>query len=251
MNVSNVVIAIVAGLMYFIGTSRIGYGLSQGATDSPILYGLIFGLLYGDVTSGLIIGGTIQMMYLGLIATGGNIPADEALAGIVAIPIALQTGMSVEVAVAVAVPFGVLGVFLDQVRRTTNTFWIHKADEYAKEGNDKGIYHMAVSVPLIVAFFLRFIPVFLITLLGAEPVQNALEIMPEFILNGLTIAGGVLPAMGFALIILTIGKRTIMPYFFLGFFLVGLLNLTTMGAAIFGVIIAFLVYWKGGVENYA
>lgn len=115
-------IAIVAGLLYFIGTSRIGYGLSQAATDSPILYGLIFGLLFGDVTTGLIIGGTIQMMYLGLIATGGNIPADEALAGVVAIPIALQTGLSTELAIAIAVPFGVLGVFLDQIRRTTNAF---------------------------------------------------------------------------------------------------------------------------------
>lgn len=251
MNISNLGLAIIAGLLYFIGTSRIGYGLSQGATDSPILYGLIFGLLAGDVTSGLIIGGTIQMMYLGLIATGGNIPADEALAGVVAIPIALQTGMSTELAVAIAVPFGVLGVFLDQVRRTTNAFWIHKADEYAKEGNDKGIYHMAVSVPLLVAFFLRFVPVFFITLLGAEPVQNTLEVMPQFILDGLSIAGGMLPAMGFALIILTIGKKTIMPYFFLGFFAVALLNISTMGAALFGVIIAFLIYWRGGVESYA
>lgn len=247
----DLLIAIIAGLLYFIGTSRIGYGLSQGATDSPILYGLIFGLLYGDVSTGLVIGGTIQMMYLGLIATGGNIPADEALAGIVAIPIALQTGLSTELAVAIAVPFGVLGVFLDQVRRTTNAFWIHKADEYAKEGNDKGIYRMAVTVPLIVAFFLRFIPVFFITLLGAEPVQAVLAVMPDFIITGLTIAGGILPAMGFALIILTIGKKQLMPYFFLGFFLVALLDVTTMGAAIFGVIIAFLVYWKGGVQEYA
>lgn len=110
---------------------------------------------------------------------------------------------------------------------------------------------MAVSVPLLVAFFLRFIPVFLITLLGAEPVQRALEVMPNFILDGLTIAGGILPAMGFALIILTIGKRQLMPYFFLGFFLVALLDITTMGAAILGVIIAFLVYWKGGEQAYA
>lgn len=245
----NLLIAIVAGLLYFIGTSRIGYGLSQGATDSPILYGLIFGILFNDIQSGLIIGGTIQMMYLGLVATGGNIPADEALAGVVAIPIALQSGMSVEVAVAIAFPFGVLGVFLDQIRRTTNTFWLHKADEYAEKGDGKGIFRMAVTFPLIVAFFLRFVPVFLITLYGADAVTSIISAMPQWILDSLTIAGGILPAMGFALIILTIGKRQIMPYFFLGFFLVAFLNITTMAAAVFGIIIALIIYWKGGLTQ--
>lgn len=244
----DIIVAVVAGLLYFIGTSRIGYGLSQGATDSPILYGLIIGLLLGDVKSGLIIGGTIQMMYLGLIATGGNIPADEALAGIVAIPIALKTGMSVEVAVAIAFPFGVLGIFLDQLRRMTNSIWVAKADQYALEGNSKGIFNMAVTMPLIVAFFLRFVPVFLITLFGAEAVSGIVESMPSWILDGLTIAGGVLPAMGFALIILTIGKKKIMPYYFLGFFLVAFLDIPIMGATVFGVVIALLVYWKGGSE---
>lgn len=243
-------IAVIAGLLYFIGTSRIGYGLSQGATDSPIFYGLIMGLLFGDIVTGLVIGGTIQMMYLGLVATGGNIPADEALAGIVAIPIALKTGISVEMAVAIAFPFGVLGVFLDQIRRTTNTFWIHKADTYAKNGDSKGIYKMAVTVPLLVAFLLRFVPVFIITFFGAEAVTLIVEMMPQWLLNSLSIAGGILPAVGFALIILTIGKLKIMPFYFLGFFLVAYFNIPTMGAAIFGTIIALVIYWRGeSVQN--
>ncbi len=247
----DLIIAIVAGLLYFIGTSRIGYGLSQGATDSPILYGLIMGILLKDVKTGLIIGGTIQMMYLGLVATGGNIPADEALAGIVAIPIALKTGMSVEMAVAIAFPFGVLGVFLDQIRRTTNTLWLHKADTYAAQGDAKGIFKMAVTVPLLVAFVLRFVPVFFITYFGAEAVTATIEFLPEWVITGLSVAGGILPAMGFALIILTIGKKELMPYFFLGFFLVSFLALQTMHAAVLGVILALIIYWRGGVSSNA
>lgn len=247
----DLIIAIVAGLLYFIGTSRIGYGLSQGATDSPILYGLIMGLLLKDVKTGLIIGGTIQMMYLGLVATGGNIPADEALAGIVAIPIALKTGMTVEMAVTIAFPFGVLGVFLDQIRRTTNTFWLHKADTYAAEGNSKGIYRMAITVPLLVAFVLRFVPVFFITYFGADAVTAIIEGLPQWVVQGLGVAGGILPAMGFALIILTIGKKELMPYYFLGFFLVAFLTLSTMHAAVLGVILAFIIYWRGGTTTNA
>lgn len=241
-------IAILCGLLYFIGTSRIGYGLSQGATDSPIFFGFIIGLMYGDVVQGLAIGASIQLVYLGLIAPGGNIPADEALAGIIAIPLALQTGMDIKLAVGIAVPFGVLGIFIDQLRRTTNAFWLHKADTYAANGDRSGIFRCATIYPLGVAFILRFVPVFLITYFGADAIQFILDKLPEWIITGLGVAGGILPAMGFALIILSIGKKQLMPYFFIGFFAVAFLGINTIAAAVFGTCIALLNMWKS-MEN--
>ena len=56
---------------------------------------------------------------------GGNVPSDPALASAIAIPIALGVGMNAEAAVALAVPFGVLGVFMDQLRRTINATWAY------------------------------------------------------------------------------------------------------------------------------
>lgn len=245
---NQLLLAILCGVLYWIGTNRIGYGLTT-ATGSPIFYGLILGAIFGKVDQGLIIGGTIQLVYLGMIATGGNIPADQALAGIVAIPIALQTGLSAEMAVGVAVPFGVLGVFLDQIRRTTNLFWIHRADKLALEGNRKGIYHNAVTYPAIVSFIIRFVPVFSITLFGADAVTYLLNILPSWIIGGLGVAGGILPAMGFAIIILTIGKKELMPYFAIGFFAVAYLGINVMAAAIFGTCIALLMMWNDGKKE--
>lgn len=245
---NQLLLAALCGVLYWIGTNRIGYGLTT-ATGSPIFYGLILGYIYGDVQNGLIIGGTIQLVYLGMIATGGNIPADQALAGIVAIPIALQTGLSAEMAVGVAVPFGVLGVFLDQLRRTSNSFWLHKADTDAANGDRKGIFHNAFTYPAIFSFVLRFVPVFVITMYGADAVTYLLNVMPEWIITGLSVAGGILPAMGFAIIILTIGKKEIMPYFVLGFFAVAYLGINVMAAAVFGGCIALLVMWKDDKEG--
>src|SRR5699024_6972957 len=116
----NFVNAIVGGLLYFFGTQRAGYGVTT-ATGSPIMAGLVYGLIYGDIATGLIIGANIQLVYLGIIATGGNIPADQALAGVIAVPVALELGLDASTAVGLAVPFGILGVFLDQIRRTTNS----------------------------------------------------------------------------------------------------------------------------------
>lgn len=194
----------------------------------------------GDIPTALIIGANINMMYLGMVNTGGNMPADSALAAIIAIPIALQSGMDVQAAVSLAVPFGVLGVFLDQIRRIVNAAWIHKADKYALEGNAKKVSWCLFVPTTIFNFCLRFIPAFLVTMFGSKYVTMFLEMLPEWVTHGLSVAGGILPAMGFAITMMVIGKKELMPFFFIGFFLVQYLNLNTMSCAIFGACIAIL-----------
>ena len=132
-------LALAGGLCYFIGTCRVGSG-TYHSLGSGVFIGFICGLVYGDVTTGLIIGASINLVYLGVVAPAGQIPSDEIMASAVAIPLALAGGLSAEMAVSLAVPFGLLGVFLDQIRRTSNIYWLHKADKYASEGNEKGIF---------------------------------------------------------------------------------------------------------------
>lgn len=239
----NLLVSMLCGFLYFIGTSRLGYGLST-FLGSPVFYGLILGLVYGEVAQGLIIGATIQLIYIGIIHTGGNMPADQSLAGIIAIPIALQTDLSTELAVGLAVPFGVLGVFLDQLRRISNSYWISKAEKYAENLDRRKIFQCAITYPTIVVFFLTFTPVFIITLFGANTVTFIMDAMPEGIINGFSVAGGLLPALGFAIILLIIGKRELMPYFFIGFFAVAYLGVNTMAAAVFGSCVAALVLFN-------
>ena len=68
----------------------------------------------------MIIGAGMQLVYLGVTSTpGGNVPSDPALAACISIPIAVKAGMDPNLAIALAIPFGVIGVFLDQLRRTS------------------------------------------------------------------------------------------------------------------------------------
>lgn len=235
----DITLAVICGLLYYFGTQRIGYTLTA-ALGSGIFVGFVLGLYFGDVAKGLIIGANIQLVYLGIIMTGGNVPADAALAACIALPIALSTGLDAKAAVALAVPFGVLGVFIDQIRRTSNSIWVRKADDYAAQGNEKGIFNCAFTYPAITAFVLRFVPVFVITLFGSDAVAALLEFLPTWVITGFSVAGGILPAMGFAIIIVTIGKPSLLPYFFIGFFAVAYLGINTMAAAVFGTCIALL-----------
>ena len=116
----------------------------------------------------MMIGASVEMVYLGMVAAGANIPADECLAGVIAIPIALQSGIDPGTAVTLAIPFGLLGVFQDQIRRTIQASFAHRADRAALEGNDKEIGRCAITYPLILGFLLRFPLVFLAVFFGGS-----------------------------------------------------------------------------------
>ena len=236
-------LALFCGVWYYIAQSRIGYHLAN-ALGTPLFISFLLGLILGNMHDALILGGSIQLLYLGVIATGGNMPSDSALAALIAIPVALQTGLNTETAVAIAVPFGVLGAFVDQVRRTVNATFIHKADECAERGDADKIWWYNTVPTVAFNFVLRFIPVFIATLFGADIITAILNVIPEFVTHGLSVAGGILPAVGFAITIMTIGKKQFLPFFFIGFFLVQYLKIDTMAATVFGICIAMLYIAK-------
>ena len=213
----DITLAVLCGFLYFIGTNRVGYTLSS-VLGSPIFIGFCLGLYFDQVATGLSIGASIQLVYLGVILTGGNLPTDAVLAATIALPVALKTGLYADAAVALAVPFGVLGVFLDQMRRTSNSIWVRMGDKCAAQGDTKGLWRCAFLYPELMTVVLRFVPVFILTLFGTDAIIKILDVLPDWVISGFSIAGGILPAMGFAIILLTIGKPKLMPYFFIGFF---------------------------------
>ena len=232
--------AVIIGLLYWLAQAKIWYGAS--VLKMPIVIAPVMGLLFGDMQNALIIGATLQMIYIGSIAPGGNPPADEALASCIAIPVALQTGMAPEIAITLAIPVGVLGVALENVRKTANTAFIHMADKCAANADVKGIARCATLYPILLAFPMRFIPVFIACLYGPEAIQSFISVMPEWILHGLSVAGTILPALGFAITMIVIGKKQYLPLFLIGFFTVTYFNLSTIGIAIFG--LSFIVFFQ-------
>lgn len=224
--------AALLGLLYWLSQAKIWYGLS--ILRMPLSIAPFVGLMFGDMETALLIGATLQMIYIGSIAPGGNPPADEGLAAIIAIPIALTAGIEPTVAIALAIPLGLLGVFLENLRKTLNATFVHMADKYAEEGNVKGIGRCATLYPILLAFPMRFLPVFIASLYGPEAIQAFVNLLPIWATDGLAIAGNILPALGFAITIIVIGKKQYIPLFIIGFFLVAFTGISVIGVSIFG-----------------
>mgnify|MGYP002300253626 FL=1 len=68
-------------------------------------------------------------------------------------------------------------------------------------------------------------------------------------MTGLTVMGGGLPALGFAMTIFVIGKNKYIPLFIIAFYMVKFFELSVVGAAIFGVCIALLATFATKTEE--
>lgn len=190
---------------------------------------------------GLLYGATIQLMYMGGIEAGGNIPSDKGLAACIAIPAAIATNLDPAAAVALAVPFGVLGVLINNVRRTINSFYNAKADMFVEEGKYDKLNIFSFLLPWLTNGVLYFTPVFVATLYGSSVVEGFINIVPEWLMNGLANAGNILPALGFALTLVVMGKKKYLPFFVLGFFLFSILNFSMLTGAVIALCLALIV----------
>lgn len=243
-------VSIFTGIYYWIMKTDIGYGVTH-AMRQPLFAALLIGIIMGDIKQAIIIGAAVQILYIGLVAAGSNLPADDCLAGLIAIPIAVKSGLSPELAIAIAVPVGVMGVFVDQLRKTINVTFVHMADRYAAEGNTRQIILCNLLYPTILSFFMRFPIPFLANMYGADAVDTFMKKVPEWLIHGFSVAGGILPALGFALTMFVIGKKELLPWFFIGYFLVQFSGIPAIGAAIFGLCAVLLIntYKRQSVEG--
>jgi len=235
-----VIKAALVGLLYWLAMGRANYYFSF-AFRKPVVLGVFIGLVFGDVRIGLLYGATIQLMYMGGIEAGGNIPSDQGLAACIAIPAAIINNLDPATAVVLAVPFGVLGVLINNVRRTINSFYNTKADQFVEKGEYDKLSKFSFLLPWLTNGVLYFVPVFVATLYGPAVVESFIDVIPEWLMNGLGNAGNMLPALGFALTLVVMGKKQYLPFFVLGFFLYAIMGFSMLTGAVLGICIALIV----------
>ncbi|MGG7955223.1 PTS sugar transporter subunit IIC [Klebsiella aerogenes] len=88
----------------------------------------------------------------------------------------------------------------------------------------------------------RMLPVLLALLLGAIFVNDVVTWIPASIMNGLKVAGGVLPALGIAILLRYLPIKKNISFLILGFFLSAYLKVPVLGAALLGLAIVLYVF---------
>ena len=187
--------------------------LGQCMIERPIVVGLVAGILMGDVQTGVIIGASLEAIFMGAVNIGGAISAEPVTATALAVAFAVGAGVDTSAAITIAVPVGVV------------------------TGNERGLalqHYLLWFIKYALFALIAFFGVYF----GAEPVASIVNQIPANVTAGLNAVGSLLPAVGMALLLQMLWSPQLAVYFFLGFTLYSYLQLPMIAIAVFGVVIA-------------
>ncbi|EGF08711.1 PTS family mannose porter, IIC component [Streptococcus sanguinis SK1057] len=226
--------------------------LDQFQFHQPLVACTLIGLVTGNLAAGVMLGGSLQLIALGWANIGAAVAPDAALASVAAAIIMVLGGdfssKGIAVAQGVAIPLAVAGLFLTMIVRTLSVGLVHGADAAAKKGDIKGV-ERAHFIALFMQGARIAIPAALLLMIPAESVKSALEAMPAWLSEGMQIGGGMVVAVGYAMVINMMATREVWPFFAIGFALAAVSELTLIALGAIGVAIA-LIYLalskKGG-----
>ena len=219
-------------------------GASLTLRFSPLMTGLVVGIVMGRVADAMIVTASLHLIYMGVFSPGGSMPSEPAVAAAIAVPVALLGNLTPEASIAIAVPVGFLGSYLYQFRFFLNTFIGKKTDVAIEKMDEKAIKRSIITYPTIASFVL-FVPLIFVALYFGAPViaDVVAKLEGTVFLHILDVVGGGLAAIGIATTIYVIGRKDYLLFFLLAYFLSVILkdmNVNMLVYAILGTIIAIL-----------
>ena len=196
----------------------------------------------GDLQTGIILGATLEMIFIGSITLGAAVPPDVITGGILGAAFAISTGNGADVALALAFPIATLYLIVDNVLTLgVLPFFVHKADSYVQKGDFKGMERMHILGGFVVKSLPRGIICGVAFYLGTPVMNRVLEAIPSFVQEGLVAAAGFIPALGIALLARMILTKKTAVFFVLGFAISAYLKIPMLGIAIMAGTLAIIL----------
>src|SRR5699024_5226728 len=104
-----------------------------------LVSGLVVGLILGDVTTGLMVGGTLELIWVGMVRLAGAQPPNVVIGGTIGAAFGVLLEVDSDDAVGIAIPFAIAVQALITLLFTAYAPVMHKADQYALDANYRGI----------------------------------------------------------------------------------------------------------------
>lgn len=186
------------------------------SVQRPIICVAILGILLGKPTEGIIMAAQLELVFLGNVSLGGVMPSDFTLGSIFGAAFALILGKDIGSAITLAIPLSMLGTLLYSTMKMIVTSLVPKFESYIKNKNIKSfkrLWLIQITCFELAYFFLGFFAI----LAGTGAVKALIDAIPAWVQASMTIAAGMLPAVGMALLLKSLWEKSVAPYYFLGF----------------------------------
>ena len=236
-----VVKAILVGLVAAYGRIEQGW-FGQQMIARPIWLCTLVGLLLGDIQQGIIIGGSLELVWAGVVQVGAT-PTEVVTGSTVACGLAILNNLSVAEAITIAIPVGLLATLIGTLNSAINgTVWSPMANSAVERGDKKAIWWIGIAGCAVQAI-MYFVAVFLAIVAGSAGVQAVIDAIPMVVRDGLANASKLLPAIGIAVLMQFSFEKSFVGFFLLGFLLPTYLGMGSVACALVGVAAALIYFF--------
>lgn len=226
-----------------------GFGLAGQLwgtyTQRPLILSIGVGVILGDIPTALKMGAIGEIAFMGLVGAGGSVPPHQLGPGIIGTLMAItmkDTGMTPDMALALSFPFAVVCQFLVTFAYTSVAGVTGAAITAVEEG--KYTKYKLLSNSTIIAFILIGFGIGFGASISMQAVERFVNFIPEWIINGFSVAGGLLPAVGFGIILNVLMEKQYIPFAILGYVCVSYLNVPVMGVALIALVFGLYDYFS-------
>ncbi len=140
-------------ILIFIWSCICGAGsvLDEFQTHRPLIACTVVGLILGDPTKGIILGGTLELIALGWMNIGAAQSPDSALASVISTILVIVGQQGIQEGIAIALPVAAAGQVLTVFARTITVAFQHAADKAAEDANFNKIIALHFSALFVQA----------------------------------------------------------------------------------------------------
>lgn len=218
--------------------------LSWQTIARPIVTATITGLFLGDLQTGIIMGASLESIFMGISAIGGSVPADACASSIIAVAFTVLSGTDIETGLALAMPIGTLMASVGEMFKPVLAALAPAWENLAASGNTKRFRTLAILCGIFVDRLPQGIILFLSVAFGVEGLQAVMAGLPLWVMTGLSAASKMMTGVGFAILTSMIWDKEIGGFFFVGFVLNKYLGMDTLPIAILAIVVAMMYFFN-------
>ncbi|HAE42504.1 MAG TPA: PTS sugar transporter subunit IIC [Clostridiales bacterium] len=238
-----VIPALKACLVYFVIYVIETNLLSWQTLTRPIVLGPIVGLVLGDIKTGIILGASLESIFMGVSAVGGALPSDWATSTVIVVSYAILTGQNAEAGLALAIPIGTIVVSLGAIWTPVTSGLAPHWEKLAAEGKTRKLFNQTFLQFVVQALWSTVLMFFAIAY-GVEGLSAFMATLPAWVMTGLGAASSLMIGIGISILTSMIWSPKVGVFFFLGFVMAKSMGLSTIAIAIIGIVIAVAIFMQ-------
>lgn len=231
-------------VLAYVLTAGIDRLFSWQTLQRPIVVSVVTGLLLGDMKTGIMMGASLEAIFMGISAIGGSIPADPTSASIIAVAFTILSGTGVEAGLALAMPIGTIMSAVQEIVKPVLSalapFW----EKMAGQSNVKLYRTEIIIMGLFIDRFAQVLVIFVAIAFGVAGLESFVASMPAWVMSGLSAASGMMTGIGFAILTAMIWNKEIGAFFFAGFVLSKYVGLGSLPIAILATVVAIMYFYN-------